>query len=270
MDSRPIGIFDSGLGGLTVVKELLNILPNENIVYFGDIGRVPYGTRGKDKILKYAKEDIKFLLSKDVKLIISACGTVSANLSEDIVYKFNTLYTGVLIPSVKKACNVTKNKCIGVIGTSATIRSGEYQRIINSIDNSIEIIVNDCPLFVPLVENGFFNDDNEVTKLVAEKYLKVFLNKIDTLILGCTHYPIIENIIKSIIGKDVILVDCGKETARYAKFILEDNNILNFNIKNPKREFYVSDDTKLFMQNANIFLNNNICGNVEYIDIENF
>lgn len=270
MKNRPIGIFDSGIGGLTVVKELVKILPNEDIIYFGDTGRVPYGNRGKDIIVKYSIQDIKFLLSKDVKILVSACGTASTHISLNIVSNFGVAYTGVLYPCVKKACDITKTKSIGVIGTNASISSGKYKEMIKRIDPDIDVISVACPLFVPLVENGFFDDENEVTKLVAKGYLKPFIDKVDVLILGCTHYPIIKNIIGNILGKDIILVDSGEETARYIREILTNENILNESSDKSILKFYSSDDVELFSKSANLFLDSKICEYVEYVDIERY
>ena len=155
MDNRPIGVFDSGLGGLSAVKELRKILPNEDIVYLGDTGRVPYGSRSRETIVGYAKQDITFLLSKDVKMVIAACGTVSASLDKEYIESIGVPYTGVVIPSAEKACLDTRNNIIGIIGTTATIRSDAYGKEIHKIDSNKRIVGKDCPLLVNLVENGF-------------------------------------------------------------------------------------------------------------------
>ena len=185
MDNRPIGIFDSGLGGLTAVKEILSILPQEDIVYFGDTGRVPYGTRSKETIMKYAKQDMAFLQSKNVKMIIAACGTVSS-VAGHIGEALSLPFTGVLKPTALAACLATHKKRIGIIGTTATIKSGSYQKAILEINPDIQVFAQDCPLFVPLVENGFTSPDSDIVLSVIKHYLQPFMDAdIDTLILGC-------------------------------------------------------------------------------------
>lgn len=268
---NPIGVFDSGVGGLTVVKQLEKILPNEKIIYFGDTGRVPYGTKSDLTIEQYAKQDMKFLLSKKVKMIVAACGTVSSIMS-DKTDNFNFLYCDVVLPASKKACQVTKNQKVGVIGTKATIRSKSYHNAINKINQEIKVIGIDCPLFVPLVENGYIQDDNQMTTLVAKQYLQTFIdNKVDTLILGCTHFPIIKNIIQKILGDNVTLIDNGYETAFEVKNVLEKNHMLNQNSdENNLKQFFVSDDVDTFKQTANIFLDEKIKDNISKINIENF
>lgn len=268
MNNAPIGVFDSGLGGLTAVKELTKLLPNENIVYFGDTGRVPYGTRSDNTIKKYAKQDTNFLLKHNVKMIIAACGTVSSvatNLKDDLAVPF----TGVVSPTCYAAVEQTKNKKIGVIGTTATIKSDSYKKMIATFDNSIEVIQQDCPLFVPLVENGFINKDDQIVRLVIKRYLDELINYgVDTLILGCTHYPIIKEAISAVIGNKITLVDSGKETALYAKKLLEKHNLINNSNAKGKCEFYVSDTPDGFENTACIFLDDNIHHQVEQINID--
>ena len=182
MNNAPIGVFDSGLGGLTAVRELKRVLPNEDIVYFGDTGRVPYGTRSNSTIKKYAFQDAKFLLKHNVKMVIAACGTVSSvatNLKTDLPVP----YTGVVSPTCFAAAQSTKNKIVGVIGTSATINSHSYRDMIQTFDSEIKVVEQDCPLFVPLVENGFIDKDDPITRLVIERYLgKIIEAKADTII----------------------------------------------------------------------------------------
>lgn len=271
MDNRPIGVFDSGLGGLTAVKELTKTLPNESIVYFGDTGRVPYGTRSRETIEKYAKQDINFLLSHDVKMIIAACGTVSAVLPTAISDKFDFPYSGVLVPACISATKATKNKKIGILGTSATINSGKPQQKILELLPDAQITATPCPLFVPLVENGFIDKDNEVTRLVAKQYLAPLIEQdVDTIILGCTHFPIIKAIIGDIVGENVRLIDPGKETAHYAAKILEDNNMLSDG-KDRTTDYYVSDSTDSFGHLASIFLHTDVdTARVHKVNIESF
>ncbi len=268
MNNAPIGVFDSGLGGLTAVRELTKLLPNENIVYFGDTGRVPYGTRSDATIKKYAMQDAKFLLEHNVKMIIAACGTVSSvatNLKTDLVVPF----TGVVSPTCYGAVAKTKNKKIGVIGTSATIKSHSYKNMIHTFDNTIEVIEQDCPLFVPLVENGFIDKDDEVVKLVIERYMRPLIEaQVDTVILGCTHYPIIKDAIAQVMGKDVCLIDSGKETAIYAEKLLNEHNLLNTDTQKGNCRFYVSDTPYGFEKTAGIFLGEDIHHQVEQINID--
>lgn len=270
MDTRPIGIFDSGLGGLTAVKEILSILPNENIVYFGDTGRVPYGTRSKNTIIKYAKQDIAFLQSKQVKMIIAACGTVSS-VAGDIGNDLPLPFTGVVNPTALAACFATKKKRVGVIGTTATIKSGSYKKAILEINPDIHVFMQDCPLFVPLVENGFISPNSEIVLSIITHYLEPFKQAdIDTLILGCTHYPILYHAIQKVMGKDVFLLDSGKETAVYAAHILKKYHLLNNSNQKGTCAFYVSDSTENFTQSANMFLQKNVEQTVEFVDIEAF
>lgn len=271
MDNRPIGIFDSGLGGLTTVSELQRIMPNENIIYFGDTGRVPYGTRSRVTIQKYARQDINFLLSKNVKMIIAACGTASSVISEDIINDLSIEYSGVPIPAAKAAANTTIQNRIGVIGTSATIRSGAYEKALFQINKEIQVFTNPCPLFVPLVENGFTDPDNEITRLTAEQYLAPLKEAgIDTLILGCTHYPIIKDIISKVMGSHVSLIDSGQEAARYACRLLTKKDMLNLTKRPAFSEYYISDTVEEFEKNAMTILKEPIHGHVEKIDIETY
>ena len=196
-----IGVFDSGLGGLTAVRELRRILPGEDIVYFGDTGRVPYGTRGRDIIVEYAKQDIAFLLSKGVKAVIAACGTVSSTLPAEVAASLPVPYMGVVESAARAAVLATKTGRIGVIGTPATVASGSYPAAIRRLMPGAAITATACPLFVPLVENGYFGVQNPVTRLVAQDYLKdVKSAGVDTLILGCTHYPLIAPVLADLMA----------------------------------------------------------------------
>lgn len=268
MNNAPIGVFDSGLGGLTAVREFLKILPNENIIYFGDTGRVPYGSRSNDTIKKYAFQDAKFLLKHNVKMVVAACGTVSsvaANLKNDLPVP----YTGVVSPTCFSAAKATKNKRIGVIGTSATIKSHSYKKLIEKFDSTIQVVEQDCPLFVPLVENGFINKDDQIVRLVIKRYLAPLMEaKVDTVILGCTHYPIIKEAISSVMGEEVALIDSGRETALYAKKVLTEKGLLNDSNKKGNCEFYVSDTPEGFENVAGVFLGKDIEHSVEQINIE--
>ena len=262
MDNRPIGIFDSGLGGLTAVKEILSILPQEDIVYFGDTGRVPYGTRSKETIMKYAKQDMAFLQSKNVKMIIAACGTVSSIVG-DQPFVTDMPFTGVVLPAARTACEVTRNGRIGIIGTPATIRSGSYEKAIQKLHPEMTAFGQACPLFVHLVENGYTDFHNPVTRLVAEEYLEpVRKAGVDTLILGCTHYPVIRDIIADYMGPDVQLISSGAEAAKYARRCLEEQDLLTDRQTAGENTYYVSDSTEMFIENAGHFLHRNVVGKV--------
>lgn len=267
MDKRPIGIFDSGIGGLTSVKEFKKILPNEDIVYFGDTARLPYGTRSRETIIKYAMQDIKFLLSKDVKMIIAACGTVSSVLPASALQEIDFLYSNVLTPAVQAACAITNSGKIGVIGTCATIRSGAYGKAIRTIRSDATIIGNSCPLFVPLVENGYTALDNTVARLVAQEYLAPFQNgAVDTLILGCTHYGIIYDLINDVLGGKVNLIIPGAEAAHHAQTVLTTREMLNDS--GGKATYYVSDSVELFGENAKAFLGENFNEKAECVSVD--
>lgn len=257
-DSRPIGVFDSGLGGLTVLRELERLLPNENIVYFGDTGRVPYGTKSNETIRSYALQDERFLLSKNVKYIVAACGTVSA-VAADTAESLPVGFMGVVENAVIDAVNTTENQKIGVIGTQATINNGAHKRLIQKLLPDSEVVTVGCPLFVPLVEDGWFSEDDPVVLGICEKYLKPIIdNGCDTLILGCTHYPVLIGAIRKTVGDKVKLIDMGVSTAKAVKRELEERGLLN-NSGNPSdRKLFVSDKTAAFKTVANILLGDSI------------
>ncbi len=270
MDNRAIGVFDSGLGGLTAVKEIRKNLPNESILYFGDTSRVPYGTRSSETIRKYAVQDMNFLRKKNVKAIVAACGTVSSSCA-DLGNSLNIPYIDVISPTASAAVRGTKNKKIGVLGTNATIKSGAFLKAIHEIDSSIEVFSKACPLFVSLVENGFVERDDEVTKLVAKRYLKTLKEEgVDTVILGCTHFPIIKAIIGDIVGEEVLLIDSGKETARHCAKLLKEENLICDEKHSAKHEYYLSDSVDGFLNVAEIFLGKPISENAHRIDIEQY
>ena len=263
-----IGVFDSGLGGLTAVRELRRILPGEDIVYFGDTGRVPYGTRGWDIIVEYAKQDIAFLLSKGVKAVIAACGTVSSTLPAEVAASLPVPYMGVVESAARAAVLATKTGRIGVIGTPATVASGSYPAAIRRLMPGAAITATACPLFVPLVENGYFGVQNPVTRLVAQDYLKdVKSAGVDTLILGCTHYPLIAPVLADLMGPGVTLVDVGRAAAQSARHMLERTGLLR-TPRQGKVEYYVSDSTEQFDRLAHIFLGEYAGGSVQRIDID--
>ncbi len=269
MDNRAIGIFDSGLGGLTCVKKVMEIMPNENIIYFGDTGRVPYGTKSRDTIVKYVKQDINFLESFDIKFIIIACGTASSATLPDIKKEINTDIIGVLEPTCEMAVSLTKNKKIGVIGTQGAVNSGKYQETIKAISPDIEVFSKACPMFVPLVENGYTR--GEVARLIVEEYLTPIKDAgVDTLILGCTHYPLLRDEIQKFMGENVTLVNSGASAALEAKEILEKNNMLCDEDKCGTVKYYVSDTVDGFEELGSAFLERNIGGDVKKIDIEKY
>jgi glutamate racemase len=270
MDKRPIGVFDSGLGGLTAVKEFSENMPFEDIVYFGDTGRVPYGTRSRETILKYAKQDIAFLKSKNVKMIVAACGTVSS-VADGVNMRLGVPFASVLEPTAEAAARATENGRIGIIGTPATIKSGSYRHKLSKINPGVQVFEKGCPLFVPLVENGFIEDGNEITRLAADYYLSDMRGYgIDTLIMGCTHYPIIKKAIAAAVGGSVTLIDSGRETAAYCRRLLKGQGMLNAGTEKGKYSFYVSDTTEGFASVAGIFLGKNINGEVRRVDIEKY
>ncbi|MBR5152224.1 MAG: glutamate racemase [Clostridia bacterium] len=268
MDNRPIGIFDSGLGGLTCVKKVMELLPHEDIIYFGDTGRVPYGSRSPETIVKYTRQDIRFLESFDIKYIIIACGTASSAALPWIQQEFTTEICGVLKPACQAAVSATRNGKIGVIGTQGTVRSGKYEDTLKELDANLSVISKACPLFVPLVENG--HTEGQLAYLAAEEYLLPVKNAgVDTLILGCTHYPLLKDTIRQVMGDSVTLIDAGAETAAVAKRRLEELDLLAEDRKGTAR-YYVSDRVEGFTDIAQMFLNREIEGCVKQIEIEGY
>ena len=269
MDTRPIGVFDSGLGGLTAVRQLRRLLPGEDIVYFGDTGRVPYGSRGHDVIVRYAQQDIRFLLSQNVKFIMAACGTVSSTYPSAEAAQLPVPYTGVIGAAARAAAAATKNKRIGVIGTAATIRSDSYATQLKDLVPGVQIFARACPLFVPLVENGYVNGD-KVTQLMIEEYLTPVRDSgIDTLILGCTHYPLLKSMIGEFMGPGVTLVDPAMTAAHHLERMLAERG-LRASHENGQAHFYVSDVPDSFVQTADLFLGEYKGGPVEQIAIDKF
>ncbi len=267
MDNRPIGIFDSGIGGLTVLKELVEQMPNEKMIYFGDTGRIPYGTKSREAVIKYSFQCIRFLLSKDVKAIIIACNTASAVALAPALKEFDIPIIGVVESGAKAAVKGTSNDKIGVIGTTGTINSNAYQKEIRALSPQAEVIGQDCPLFVQIVEDGW--EDTEVAKLTAEKYLiDMKEHDVDTLVLGCTHYPILRYTLYKVLGEDVKLINPAYETAIEGKELLTERKLLTENIDEVDNiEFYVSDDPEKFRRIGGNMLNRNI-QSVKKIDIE--
>ena len=253
MDRRPIGVFDSGLGGLTAVRELQRALPNESIVYFGDTGRVPYGNRGTGTLLEYAAQDCRFLLKQDVKAIIAACGTVSS-VAASVLDRLPVPATGVVAHTAAAAAKATKNGRIGVIATAATVSSGAFERALRG-HGDFTVISQACPLFVSLVEAGWVDGEDEVTRLVARRYLTPLKEAdIDTLILGCTHFPLLAPIIDRVMEGKVALIDAGRETVRVCAAQLREQGLLTDRETPGSCRFFVSDRPEGFVRVADMFL----------------
>lgn len=268
-DNRAIGVFDSGLGGLTVVREIMRRLPNENIVYFGDTGRVPYGTKGKTTIKKYALQDEKFLLSHNVKMIVAACGTVSS-VAADTAFDLPVPFVEVVSHSVKAAIAATKNGKIGVLATSATIASGAHKKQILEIMPNAEVTESSGTLLVSIVEEGWTSPNDIVAVETLKRYLKPMIeNQVDTLILGCTHFPVLADTISNILGDKVTLINMGCATAEAIYNDLKSHDSLNNSGEKPMHKFYVSDKTVSFSETAKILLGNyNKNFKIEQVDIE--
>lgn len=250
--SESIGVFDSGVGGLTVVREIMKSLPMEQIVYFGDTARVPYGSKSKETITAYSKQVVHFLLSKNVKAIVIACNTATALALDAVSKEVSIPVVDVIAPGAVTAAKATKNGHIGVIATEATIRSGMYERILKETAPFLSVHTKACPLLVPLVEEGWVEDP--VTKEVVRRYLGAFDGRgVDTLVLGCTHYPLLYTVISEIAGEDVVLVDPAYETAAVLARILQEKGLLRHS---PPRnhQFYVSDGAEKFRDFANTIL----------------
>lgn len=253
---KPIGIFDSGVGGLTVVREVMRNIPKERIVYFGDTARVPYGSKSKETILRYSRQIVRFLQSQEVKAIVVACNTASAFALEELSREIDIPIIGVVKPGAKVACATTKNNRVGVIGTKGTISSGLYTEFIRQINPHIQVVGKACPLFVPLVEESWLKDP--VTEEIAARYLtELKEEEIDTLILGCTHYPLLRSTIGKIMGDRVTLVNPAYETACRLREMLHDEKLMNDQKleegSNPHR-FFVSDAAESFRDFANSIL----------------
>jgi glutamate racemase len=265
---KPVGVFDSGIGGLTVLKEIINELPYESIIYLGDTARVPYGIRSPETVTRYSFENTKFLFSKDVKLLVIACNTASSISLDAIQNNTSIPVVGVIEPGAKAAVNTTKNKKIGVIGTEATIRSQAYAKAIEHLDNTIEVFSLACPLFVPLAEEGW--TEGEIALLIARRYLHSIKDKgIDTIVLGCTHYPLLKNVIADVMGKGVALIDSAIETSREVHNILERLSLKRQQKSATIREFYVTDSPEKFLKVGEKFLGQKI-DHIEKVELSTY
>ena len=256
MDNRPIGVFDSGIGGLTVVNALTEALPNESIFYVGDTARVPYGNKSRNSIQQFSCEITKWLIEQDCKMIVVACNTVSSLALDELNRQFSIPIIGVIEPVVRHAVNTSNNSSIGILGTQATVKSDAYKKCITAINSQLNIVSQACPLFVPLVEEGWIN--GKVPHLVASHYLKKFKNmSVDTMILGCTHYPLLKSVISSVLGNKIQLVDSGESTAKVVSDLLYHNKLVSGEQKGGIQCF-VTDDAKSFNILAVKFLNKKI------------
>lgn len=265
-DNRPIGVFDSGIGGLTVVHALFERLPNESIVYFGDTARVPYGSKSPRIVQRFAMQDAMFLLQQDVKLIVVACHTASSLAMDILIKNVNVPILGVVTPGIKGALKSTNNNRVGIIGTKATVSSQTYEKRIHDIAPDVTVYSKACPLFVPLAEEGWL--DHPVTQSVAQIYLNPLKNKaVDTLILGCTHYPLLKSLIRQEMGEGVTIIDSAEETARSVEEALISQILVAGNESEIKHQFYVSDIPYQFREIGERFLGREI-EHIERVDVD--
>jgi glutamate racemase len=266
-NKEAIGIFDSGIGGLTVFKEVKKNLPNENIIYLGDTARVPYGIRSAETVIKYSIANTDFLLKQNIKILIIACNTASAVATSTLRKKYTIPIVDVVGPGASKAVTITRNKKIGIIGTEGTIKSAAYQKEISRLDPNCETFSQSCPLFVPLAEEGWCNRDDEVVILTAQRYLEPLRDfEIDTLVLGCTHYPLLKGAIQKIMGDQINLIDSAEEIARVVMKMLKQKNEYNNIEGEAKCLFYLTDIPYRFTETGKRFLGQELT-NVTVIDI---
>lgn len=266
MPERAIGVFDSGIGGLTVLKEILRFLPGEELLYLGDTARVPYGTKSPTTVLRYAHEAAAFLVGRQVKMLVVACNTASSVAIPELEERFNLPVIGVIEPGARKAVSLTRGGKVGVIGTEGTIRSGAYTRAIRALDPAIEVFAAPCPLFVPLVEEGW--TDHQVAHLVAREYLEPLKARgIDTLVLGCTHYPLLKATLHQALGDKVQLIDSAEETAHLVARILGEKKTFRSSRPGWPR-YFVTDDPARFEKIGGAFVGS-LLKNVELVALEN-
>ena len=267
----PIGVFDSGIGGLTVVREIMRQIPNEKIIYFGDTARVPYGSKSKETVTRYSRQIVRFLETHDVKTIVVACNTASAYALDELEKEIDIPMIGVVKPGAKAAAETTRNGRIGVIATEATIGSRIYNQYIEELNHDVTIWGKACPLFVPLVEEGLLQDP--VTDEIAKRYLTELIDlDIDTLILGCTHYPLIRSTLGRVMGQDVTLVNPAYETAIELREMLKEKGLLNMEepgLGSNRYQFYVSDTTDKFIRFANSIIKYGILS-AKQVNIEEY
>ena len=257
--NKAIGIFDSGIGGLTVLKAIEEALPHENLIYLGDTARVPYGNKSRETITRYSVENTQFLIQSGVKAVVVACNTASALGLPELRKLFDLPVIGVIEPGARAALATTKSREVGVIGTESTVSSSSYSKAIQSIDAKVRVWGIACPLFVPLAEEGWIH--NEITESVAHKYLAPFLKTpIDTLILGCTHYPLLKGMIGKVMGEKVSLVDSAQETARCVKELLQEKNLQRKDTARRNETLFVTDSPARFKEVGRNFLNRPLDG----------
>lgn len=262
-NTQPIGVFDSGIGGLTVVRALMKQLPNENLIYFGDTARVPYGPKSAQVVREYAVQDTDELLKHDVKFIVIACNTVSAVALDVVQKRAKVPVLGVIFPGAEAAMKVTKKNRVGVIGTIGTVLSNAYTNALRQFNSDVLVFSQACPLFVPLAEEGWTS--HPATELIAKEYLfPLTLEKIDTLILGCTHYPLLKDVIDKVLHKSVTLVDSGEATAQSAVRLLEERKLRNESTLRPNLRFFVSDIPHKFAEVGERFLGQKL-GKIERV-----
>jgi len=256
-NNRSIGIFDSGVGGLTVVKEVFRLLPNESLIYLGDTARVPYGSKSRRTVMKYAGSNANFLMTKGIKTLIIACNTASAYSLDSLKSSLPIPIIGVIEPGAIKAAQVTSNGKIGVIGTHSTIKSEAYTRALHEQNSNLKVFQKPCPLFVPLAEEGWHN--NDISLKIARKYLDEIVKVgVDVLVLGCTHYPLLKETIKQVVGESITLIDSAEETANELLRLIRSGQILSNPQKRPTRDFYLTDNSEAFLTICSEFLGNEI------------
>ena len=270
MNPKPIGVFDSGLGGLTAVRRLRRLMPSENIIYFGDTARVPYGNRSRETLLRYARQDMRFLSQFDLKAVVIACGTISTNCLEELRRESDLPITGVVEPAVQRAAELTRSGTVGLVATRASVGSGAYERAFRALDPDLEVRALACPLFVPLVEEGRCRPGDVVIETVAREYLTPLKEAgVDTLVLGCTHYPLLAEVIGAVMGPEVALVDVGAEAARACRDLLAARDALAEGREGSAR-YYTSDQAADFQRLSSLFLGEDAGGLVEHIDISQY
>jgi glutamate racemase len=252
-NAAPIGVFDSGMGGLTVVREMMSQLPNESIIYFGDTARVPYGPKSPDTVLRYSREITTYLTGEGIKALVVACNTATAHALPALRREFDIPVIGVIGPGARAAAAVTKSKKVGVIGTAGTIKSRAYEKEIRKLLPDVELTAQACALFVPLVEEGWV--DSEPTRAIARNYLAPLVSaQVDTLVLGCTHYPLMKTVIGNVVGREVRLIDSAHETAREAAEVLRENGLQNETPNDARYRFIASDAPDTFLALGQLFL----------------
>jgi glutamate racemase len=252
-NAAPIGVFDSGMGGLTVVREMISQLPNESIIYFGDTARVPYGPKSPDTVLRYSREITTYLRGEGIKALVVACNTATAHALPALRREFDIPIIGVIGPGARAAAAVTKSKRVGVIGTAGTIKSGAYEKEIRKLLPDVQLTAQACALFVPLVEEGWV--DSEPTRAIARNYLAPLVTaQVDTLVLGCTHYPLMKTVIGNVVGREVRLIDSAHETAREAAEVLREHGLENETPNDARYRFIASDAPDTFLALGQLFL----------------